>query len=107
MPVIHIEYDENNITEADARKLAEASHKLVSSITDIEDVPVYANSSQIRVAVSPIEIFVRLSAHKIDDPDKLTAELKSAFSEWSKKEQFNHPINLTLIPMDWKIEIGI
>ena len=107
MPVVHIEYDNKKIDEKSALDLSKAAHELVSSITEIEDVPVYTNASQITVEISPVEIFVRLSAHKIADPDKLVAELKDAFAKWRQESKFPHPINLTLIPMDWKIEIGI
>ena len=48
-----------------------------------------------------------MSAHKIENEDKLMNEIKSKLSDWKKKNSFQHPINLTLIPMQWKIEIGI
>ena len=70
-------------------------------------MPVYANNSQVKIAVSPIEIFIRLSDHKITDADKLISDIKSKLSEWKIENNFPHPINLTLIPMNWKIEIGI
>jgi hypothetical protein len=68
---------------------------------------VYANKAQIKVKIAPIEIFVEMSAHKITDLDELFSEIKSNLSEWKKTNNFSHPINLTLIPMNWKIEIGI
>ena len=48
-----------------------------------------------------------MSAHKIVDQDELMQEIKSKLKEWKDKNNFAHPINLTLIPMQWKIEIGI
>lgn len=107
MPVIHIEYDNKKVDEEAILVLSKAAHELVSSITGIEDVPVYANTSHIKIEVSPIEIFVRLSVHKITDQDKLMADLKDAFAKWRKENNFSYSINLTLIPMNWKIEIGI
>jgi hypothetical protein len=48
-----------------------------------------------------------MSAHKIKDADKLIQEFKEGLSEWKVKHAISYPINLTLIPMNWKIEIGI
>lgn len=107
MPIINIEFDSQKVKEEEIKTLSSAIHKIVSQITSIEDVPVYANDSQIKVAVSPIEIFIRLSDHKITDADKLISDIKSELSNWKAKNNFPHPINLTLIPMSWKIEIGI
>ncbi|MDO8500111.1 MAG: hypothetical protein Q7S66_05680 [bacterium] len=107
MPLIRIEYDNNNVENADIQKLSEAVQKIVSETTNIEDVFVYANSAEIKVKIAPVEIFIQMSAHKIEDRDALTKELVSRISAWKKENNFNHPINFTLIPMDWKIEIDI
>ena len=107
MPVIRIDYDDEKLDKDAILTLSKAIQKIVSETTKIEDVFVYANSSQIKVKIAPIEIFVQMSAHKIKDVDKLVSEIKSRLSSWKKKSAFHHPINLTFIPMDWKIEIGI
>ena len=57
--------------------------------------------------IAPIEIFVEMSAPKIKDLDKLTGDIKNKIIEWKKETNFAYPINLTIIPMSWKIEIGI
>jgi hypothetical protein len=107
MPVIRIDFDDTKVTKADVTALSTAIQKIVADTTKIEDVFVYANSSQIKVKIAPIEIFVQMSAHKIEDEDALVKEIKSKLSGWKKKASFEHPINLTFIPMVWKIEIGI
>ncbi len=107
MPVIRIDYDDEKLGKGEIFNLSEAVQKIVSETTSIEDVFVYANSSQIKIKIAPVEIFIQMSAHKIKDVDKLVKEIKSKLSEWKKKSSFNYLINLTLIPMDWKIEIGI
>lgn len=107
MPVIHIEFDDAVVDQEWARQIAGAAQEIVSRVTQIEDVMVYANCAQIKVKVWPIEIFVRMSAHKISDADALIAKLKEEFSIWKKESGFQHPMNLSLIPMPWKIEIGI
>jgi hypothetical protein len=107
MPVVSIEFDKKVVSSEDMQKLADASHEIISRVTDIEDVPVYANSAAVTAKIAPIEIFVRLSAQKIEDIDKLTADLKQAFSAWKQEHSFAHSINLSVIPMIWKIEINI
>ena len=82
MPLIRIEYD-NKIVESEAvAALADATQKIVSEVTNIDDVFVYANSSEIKVKVAPIEVFVEMSAHKIKDVDTLTKELTTRISDW-------------------------
>jgi hypothetical protein len=105
MPLIRIEYDE--VPESEVKLLAESVRHIVSSVTGIEDVFVYANTSQIKIKVAPVEIFIEMSAHKIKNADELIASIKSELTAWKKSSSFKYPINLTLIPMSWKIEIGI
>ena len=107
MPLINLEYDNQKVSEAEAQSLSKAIRDIVSEATKIEDVFVYANASQIRVKIAPIEIFVRMTAKKIKNEDALMNEIKSKVSEWKKSAGFKCPINLTLIPMNWKVEIGI
>jgi hypothetical protein len=107
MPLIRIEYDDAVVQESDARSLSVAVRDIVSTETDIEDVFAYANSARIKIKVAPIEIFVEMSAHKIKDPDILLIGLKTRLSDWKKQSQFPHQMNLTVIPMPWKIAIGV
>jgi hypothetical protein len=55
----------------------------------------------------PIEIFVEMSTHKINNLGKLMELIKKGLIEWKIKEKFKTPINLTIIPMNWKVEVGI
>lgn len=107
MPTIRIDFDGSKIKEKDILALSKAAQKIVSEATKIEDVFVYANSSQIQVKVAPIELYVQMSESKIKDFDKLFDEIKSGISKWKKQNKFPHPINFTLMPMRWKFEIDI
>lgn len=107
MPMINIEYDSEKVEKNDMLLLCNAAQKIVSEVTKIEDVFVYCNSSQIKVRVAPIEIFVKMSDHKISDAGKLVKDIRSKLSEWKKNAGFKHKINLTLIPMKWNLELGI
>ena len=102
-----MDYDNSRVSKEDAFALSLAAQKIVSEVTGIEDVFVYGNSSEIKIKIAPVEIFIEMSAHKIVDQDTLLSDIKLKVSEWKKENKFPHPINLTLIPMQWKIEIGI
>ncbi|MBU6500772.1 MAG: hypothetical protein KGJ89_04870 [Patescibacteria group bacterium] len=107
MPLIRVDFDDEKVNKQDVFALAEGIQKIVSEATGIEDVFVYANASQIKIKISPVEIFIEMSAQKIVDQDKLILDIKSRLSNWKEMNKFQWPINLTLIPMQWKIEIGI
>ena len=107
MPTIRIDYDDKKLEDKDITFLSNAVQKIVSEITGIEDTFVYANSAHIKVKVAPIEICVQLSAHKITDMDELFQKIKTQLSSWKKDSGFRHPINLTLMPMEWKFEVDI
>lgn len=107
MPVINIKFDDNVVSNEEILILSNSIQRIVSKTTGIEDVFVYADSPKIKVKIAPIEVFIEMSAHKIKDKDKLILEIKNRLSDWKKESDFNQPINLSLIPMDWKIEIGI
>lgn len=105
--MIHVEYNDATVAESDAETLSKVICIIVSKATGIEDVFVYGNTARIKVQAAPIEVFVRMTAAKIKDENVLLHEIKAKLAEWKASAGFQHPINLTLIPMHWKIEIGI
>jgi lysyl-tRNA synthetase class I len=107
MPVIHLEFDDTKVSFEEARVISEAIRTIVSEVTKIEDVMVYGRSAEIKVKVHPIEIFVQMSAQKIEDVGTLLGLFKDRLVIWKKETGFQHPVNLSLIPMPWKFEIGI
>jgi hypothetical protein len=107
MPLIRIEYDDANVPDVAVEQLSKAVRDIVSRVTGIADVFVYANSAHIKIQIAPIEVFVQISEQKIDDLEGLFMQLKSQISEWKKEQSFPHPINFTLIPMHWKFDVDI
>jgi hypothetical protein len=107
MPMINIKYDDKKVKDEEIIFLSEAVQKIVKETTEIEDVFVYADSSKIKVDVAPIEVFVEMSRSIVLAKEKLSEDIKNKISSWKKENNFNHPVNLTLIPMDWKFEVGI
>lgn len=99
--------DDTKLTDEQVRSLSVAARDIVSSVTDIEDVFVYADSPRIKIAVAPVEVFVSISEHKVTNRDLLFQELRDRIAEWKEQTTFPQPINLTLIPMPWKFETGI
>ncbi len=107
MPLIRLEFDDEVVPPDAVTSLSHAIRDIVIEQTGIADVFVYANSAQIKVQIAPIEIFVEMSAHKIDDLEDLFGRVKSQLSTWKGQCGFQHPINLTIIPMNWKFDTGI
>jgi len=107
MPLINLEYDDSLVSNADAEKLATAVRDIVSEVTGIADVFVYANTAKIKVQIAPVEIFVRMSAKINGEKLNLMEDIKTRLSAWKEESGFSHSINLTIIPMNWQIEIGI
>ena len=107
MPIIRIDYDNEEITRENMVFLSNALQKIISEATKIEDVFVYANSSEIKIKIAPIEVFVEMSAHKINNIDNLLKEIKDKIKNRKNDNNFEEKINLTIIPIHRKMEIGI
>lgn len=107
MPFVNVDYNDNIVSEAEAKSLAEALQSIVAKATGIDDVNVYANSAPIKVNALPVEVLIRMSARFVEDEDKLAAALREAIAAWKAEQSFAHPINFYLIPMHWKVESDI
>lgn len=107
MPMVTIKFDDKKVTDDKIIKLSNAIKKIVSEATRIEDVFVYADSPRITINIAPIEIFVELSASILENKEGLSKTIRDEISIWKKENNFEHPINLTLIPMNWRFEVGI
>ncbi len=107
MPIIRIDFDDEVLSKNDILSLSNAVQKIIMDVTHIEDVFVYANSAQIKINIAPIEVFVEMSAHIFADEDAMMADIKQRIATWKNENNFSHPINITVIPMKWTMEIGI
>lgn len=107
MPMIKIQYDDAKVEKNDIQELSSAIQNIVSEVTGIEDVFVYGNSSEIKVKIAPIEIFIEMSSNKVKDSESLIKDIKEKLITWKQENNFPHLINLTLIPMNWKVEVEI
>jgi hypothetical protein len=107
MPLIRLEYNEPIVQKDEAELLAHALTQIVSKATDIEDVFVYGNHASIQIQTAPIEVFVEMSAYKIKNAKDLSQKIIEGLKLWKIESEFSHPINFTLIPMNWHVEINI
>jgi len=107
MPMINIKFDDREVGDDKITELSNAVIKIVQDATGIPEVFVYADSPKIKIGVAPIEIFVEMSASKVENRDELFENIRSKLSAWKKEAGFQHPITITLIPMDWKFEVDI
>ncbi|MDP3964916.1 MAG: hypothetical protein Q8Q20_04675 [bacterium] len=107
MPIVRIDYDNKLVKQDEVEKLARAVKAVVADSTGIPEVYVYADCHDVTIDIAPIEIFVEMSREKILDLDELFTATRNKLSKWKQKNNFEHPISLTIIPMNWKFEVGI
>ena len=107
MPIIRFDYDNDKLSEKEIKDLWTAIQEIVSEVTDIKDVFVYANASTVSINIAPIEIFIEMSAWVFEKNDDIMWEIKKKIVKWKFTSGFETPINLTIIPMNWKMEIWI
>jgi hypothetical protein len=83
--------------------------RFTKEVTGIPEVYAWANASQIRIDIDPVDIFIELSAPKVPDGDaaKLSKPIAANIKAWKQEHNFDHPINLTVTPVAWQLEIGI
>lgn len=105
MPVVRVEYDSTLVSDVKAQTLCKAAQTAVIEATGIPETFVYGNASQITIDIAPVEIWVEVSAHKVADPAKTAKDIRAKLAAWKQAEGFEQPINFTLIPMDWILEL--
>ncbi len=105
--MITVKFDSKKVNDEKIIELSNALQKIVSESTGIKDVFVYADSPKITIGIAPIEVFIEMSASKIENVETLFSEIKEKLVVWKKEYQFEVPINLTIIPMNWKFDVNI
>ncbi|MGH7195819.1 MAG: hypothetical protein ACREGA_03510 [Candidatus Saccharimonadales bacterium] len=109
MPIIRVEYDPDKVTAEKITQLAKDVVEFTKEVTGIPEVYAWVNASQIRINIDPVDIFVELSDHKVPEGDasKLSKPIASKIKQWKTENNFTQPINLTITPVKWQLEIGI
>ena len=107
MPMINIKFDDQKVKDNEVIVLSKAIIKIVQEATNISEVFVYADSPRIKIGVAPIEVFIEMSASKVENKEDLFQAIKEPLSKWRKENDFKHPITITLTPVNWKFEVDI
>jgi hypothetical protein len=109
MPIIRIEYDPDKVSAAQITQLAKDVVRFTKETTGIPETYAWVNASQIRINIDPVDIFIELSAHKVPDgdPNQLSKPIAAKIKQWKQEHHFEPPINLTVTPVNWALEIGI
>jgi hypothetical protein len=109
VPIIRVEYDPDKVTAEQITSLAKAAVQYTQEVTGIPEVYAWVNASQIRINIDPVDIIVELSAHKVPngDPKTLSGPIADKLRQWKADNSFQQPINLTVTPVAWALEIGI
>lgn len=107
MPMINVKFDDSKVGDEKITELCNGLIKIVKDATNIDDVFAYADSPRIKIDVAPIEVFIEMSSTKVPNKDDLFTKIKDGISEWKKGTGFEYKITVTLIPVDWKFEVGI
>jgi hypothetical protein len=109
MPIIRVEYDPDKISAEEITELSQAAVEFTREVTGIPETYAWVNASDIRIDIDPVDIIVEISAHKVPDgdPKKLSGPIADKIRQWKAEHQFTQPINLTVTPVNWALEIGI
>jgi hypothetical protein len=105
--MITIEYDDEVVSKDEIETLAESTRLIVIEETGIKDVFVYANSAQIKINVAPVEIFIQAKPNKLPDPDAIVESIAARLISWKQTNEFSHKLNVTVMPVDWHLKLGI
>lgn len=103
--MITVKFDDTKVTNEQIIEMSKVLQKIVREATKISEVFVYADSPKIKIDVAPIEVFIEMSASKIEDKDALFETIKVALEYWKSEINFEHPITITLTPVNWKFGV--
>ena len=105
--MVTIRYDGGKVASEEAAALASIMRKLVTEAVKVKDVFVYADEALLAIGVDPIEVFVQVNAQKTSDPAALMDKITQTLTVWKQQNNFAHPINLNIIPVEWHAKFGI
>lgn len=110
MPTIQILFDDSVVKQSEVLELGSALREICLGAKNLQNVTfafAYGENPKIKVGLAPLEVYVKITRPKIINEQKLAGELRDKLSAWKKQANFNHPINILLMPMDWLVEDSI
>lgn len=88
-------------------KLTDAVVRIVGEVIGSQDVFAYVEPYRTTVNADAVEIFVQLNEQKISDPEDVTSQVADQLSAWKTTNNFEHPLNLNVIPVEWHYKIHL
>jgi hypothetical protein len=95
------------VTDEEATTLGNALQTVVAKAIEEKDVFIYADKTLIVVGADPIEVFVQVNAQKVSDPAALMTKISEDLAVWKTQNNFAHPINLNVMPVEWHAKFGV
>ncbi len=105
--MINISYDSHKVSSEEATQLATSLQLLAREVMGEKDVFVYADAKPITIGADPIEVFIQVNEQKLTNPAGLMDEVAGKLNIWKEQSNFQHLINLNVIPVIWHSKIGI
>ena len=97
----------NGVTDEEVTTLSNALRTVVAKAIEEKDVFIYADEALIVVGSDPIEVFIQVNAQKVSDASALMNTIAEDLAAWKAQNNFAHPINLNVIPVEWHAKFGI
>ena len=106
--LIYIDFNKELFPKEEIVRLTEIFQSIIENIAKVENsVPTYASTYNTSRNIYPVEIFVKVSRIHFNKRKNFTENLKNGIVEWKKQNNFEHKVNLTIIPMDWELALDI
>lgn len=105
--MINLYFDEQIVTPHEANRLLGTIQAIVKDVMNKQDVFALSVSPLQFLSSDPIELFVQVNALKITDVAELADGLSEEIKAWRSTNNFPHPINLNVIPVEWHSRLGL
>lgn len=104
---INIAYDSDIVNDEDLSVLSQALPSIVSEAMSAGDVFLYVDTIGASIGADPIEIFIQINAAKVNNPNELLESISEKIKNWKAENNFIHPVNVNIIPVEWHSKIAI
>lgn len=110
MPVVRIDY-EKSVSAEEIQALAAGLQPAIAeaSALPLEDICVYANQNGFSINAAPIEVYIHAGPGAIPDGNKevMLARIVEEVKKLKQEKGLSTPINLSVVQMDWRFELGV
>lgn len=111
MPVVKVDYEKNQISESDIKKLVESLQEITEYVTGYEakENSIFASANQISANATPVEIYIQATFADAtsEDLQSMLDRAGERIAGFKKENNIKVPINVSVVKMNWKFKIGI